>query len=839
MVLFDLGVPSDKELKAMESVGSFGLVKNLLIKYSTRFKLLVEDLSVDNIFNNLDSDLNHYIKESDWLSDQHMNLKQLTGTKNIFKTFQFMPVMLQIQLSEYFNSAKITPKHIKLRSIIEKRFRLGIIGFQDWIKAFKKFSISVKKSSDFQDDFWLFTDIELMVGFNLDGGLSHEEKVAKVATWCDGEISRNENALYYNVFQNLCRQRLESVKPQLFPITVDDYILGVDGWMTDGSARGFRVPIEYEGKILKSQSKKQAIAQGLDSTELKKIMYNEVQFGNTYSATEKIEAGRKGRLIISAPVGQQLRMSYVEKNLGDIFKRAFPEINFLKNSRNQLFNANVLTEQTKKGNLLNKVFFPADATSFDQYVSRGEIESCLNVFQILIDNFVSVNMLPKDVSDIMLLIRDNFFEIPVLVSQIPTLKWQHGLPSGIKWTALLGSLINIVRFLTIVEIPDGSTFSRIKFDFITVQGDDMAIITPRLVDTLRILAQYERFNIPIQFAKNYISFTSIEFLRKVHFDGKQLAYPARLITKFCFRLPENSGSKDNLSLLQERTLSLFRLYCRNANSVLSYKRMIDLVSYVLKTSNLEASSILSTPSFMGGLSFIESDPTANLKGHHLVKGYVWQIIETNLGELEVGGIYKEAAVHTNSKLNITAGTRLMKNGLIQSLSPVARPFVHRKHKTYETQINTKISLQLKIHISLSKNTYWRSWMLSDRLAIPNLADVVDYYKRKNDRQSILDMTDVQVYDLAYELSNKADDDVFWPWVDNTLAKVSFQIEGLNDMQRSLLSDLVLSSFLSRWVKNHTHINIKNYNTILYICWVYLKANISNILSKNWLLYCND
>lgn len=838
-MLFDLGSPSDREIKILEKSGNFDLVDKILFKYSSRYKLLVEDLSIDVIFSNLRNDLLSSEDKNDWLDTAHMNLKQLTGTKNIFKKFEKMPIMLQIQLSEYFNSAKITSEHLKLRSIIESVFLVKTISFEIWLSAFKRFSISVKKSSDFVDKFWYFTDLELLVGFNLDGGLSHDDKVVKVAAWCDGEISRNENRLYYNVFSNMLKERLMSIKPNLRPTTIDDYLLNVDSWMTDGSARGFRVPIEYEGKVLKSQSKKQAIAQGMNLVELKSIMMNESNFNNTYSATEKIEPGRKGRLIISAPVGQQLRMSYVEKNLGDLIKRAFPEINFLKNSRNQLFNANVLTVESGSSSLKNKVFFPADATSFDQFVSRGEIDSCLNVLHEMIDMFVSTNLLPKDVSEVMQLIKDNFFDIPVLVSQIPTLTWQHGLPSGVKWTALLGSLINIVRYLTIVEIPDGTPFSKIKTDFITVQGDDMAIILSRLVDSMRILVQYERFNIPIHFLKNYISYTSIEFLRKVHYAGKQLAYPARLITKLCFRLPENSGSKDNLSLLQERTLSIFRLYCRNANSINCYSRMVDLVSYVLQVNKTVAKTILSSPSFLGGLSFIEPDDTFTLKGHHLVKGYKWQIIEKELGDIIVGGIYKEAADYTNAKLNIGAGTRLMKNGLIQSLSPVIKPFMHRKFQDYEASINTKVSLQLKIHISLQKNTYWRSWMLSSHLSIPNLADVVDYYRRRGDRQAILDMTDVLVYDLAYELSIKARDDVFWPWVDNTLATVSFQIEGLNDVQRSLLTDLILSSFLSRWIKTHDNINIRDYNTILYIVWGYLRANISNILSKKWLLYCTD
>lgn len=838
--IFDLKQPTRSEILAINSMGNFKTNNIILRGLSTKYAILTEDLSVDVIFNNLIVDLQ--IKGlNDWLDAEHLGLKQMTGTNNIFKSFKHMPVMLQLQLSEFFNTSKMHVKMIKLRSIIEKRFVDGPMSFDVWRTAFKKFSISVKKSSDFFDDYWLYTDLELLVGYPLSNTISDDFKLKSIEEWSKNEVSRgiDENNFYDETLK-VYNDRLDSFKHNNFKfLSVNEFLLKINLWMTDGSSRGTRINFMFENKVMKSNAKKQAIPMKYNNNELLKLFLGEVKSWETYSASLKIEPGRKGRLIISAPMSQQLRMAYVEYCLGNLFKLMFPEINYLKNSRNQLKNANKMTIETRINRKSNNLFFPADATAFDHNVSRKEIDIFMDIMILFITKQCDKNLLHGDVLVAMSLIKDLFFDIPILLNAKKVGYWQHGLPSGIKWTALLGSIINIVRYVVIKNLSKNSVFGPLNEKFITVQGDDMAIIYHKNLDALRLLHYYEYFNIPIHFHKNYISYTSIEFLRKVHFGGKQLAYPARLVTKLLFRLPENTGSKDNQSLLQERLGSIFKLYTRHGNSINSYPRLINLISYVLSVNMNKAEIYLHLPNALGGFGFIKPNERDSLKSHFTTAFLAWSKVERDLGNVEISGSYIESLNYSDSKLGFKTPIVNLKKGLTEALSSVPVRYVQKIVKESEIKINTKVNINHKIHISIDTNINWGTWVLSSNLSFINLADILSSLRSRNDRQTLLMLTDDSILELFNIMMMKADDNMFWDWVEGKLLNLSFTFEGFNDVSRSILCDQVLSSFIYRWLRTHKNLSLKDYNTILFTAWKYLEINIRNIVNKNYMLYTVD
>lgn len=847
--LFDLKQPSPKQIKMLNLVGNFEVNEKLLNSLSSNFnqltkvkddKTMLSDLKSDLSMSSLDDDI-------DWLDEQHLSLKQLSGTK-ITVQGSNMPKMLSLQLSEFNNVLPPSTFKSQLLQIVVDEFRRRVVPVNVWVNAFKNLSISMKKSDNprFQD----FTDIELFVGYNLGVGLSHERKVSKVVDWGVGDISRGKyQDLYYDAFNKQLASNDHFTNPfndsRTANISLERFLMRVNLWMTDGSSRGMKVELTSQGERITSLAKKQALALGLNLEQLKEMCLVNNPDWDYYSATEKIEPGRKGRLIISAPLSLQMKMSYIEYCLGSLFSDSYGEINFLKNARNQFRNVSKLTNYTNFSNkwwLLQKgthYFFPADATAFDQFVSRGEIELIFKYIRVAVMVRVDAGVIHQDCIEVMDAIIQTYFDIPVKVGDEVVGHWQHGVPSGIRWTTLLDSLINIVRFKTMVNLSSGDPiFGRINVPFITVQGDDMAMVMNRTIDSLRLLKMYELFNIPIHPYKNFISHTKMEFLRKIHVKGTQLAYPNRLITKFLFRLPENRGANDIRTLLQERTTSLVRLYSRFDNTKYP-ERIMKMVAYVLEIDVSLATKIVTSPSFLGGFGLLPSYSQIKLKGHHLADLFLWQPVRDIDADINLTGVYLQAVEHFSRALGLPVLTTNLKAGLLQALNPQRLPFQHTRFLHKKAEINTKFSINTKIMVDLFGKAYYKTWAVSRTLDIINLSDVVAHFRRTDNLDGLLNITDDSCHFFTTMMFDHCTTKLAWDWVEGKTPTLSFVHVGLNDVQRSLLSEYVFGTLFYKVLISHRHIGDGLFNSVLFLSWCYLQQNVDFLLSNNILTYCID
>jgi len=115
-----------------------------------------------------------------------------------------------------------------------------------------------------------------------------------------------------------------------------------------------------------------------------------------------------------------------------------------------------------------------------------------------------------------------------------------GMPSGIRWTALLGTLTNIARYELIKKyIQEKIGEQEIEQSHVMGQGDDDDILLKDYYLCWLMFETYGAMNIPCHVTKNLISNEITEYLRKF-VDTKRngiFGYPARKITGYNFKSP--------------------------------------------------------------------------------------------------------------------------------------------------------------------------------------------------------------------------------------------------------------------------------------------------------------
>jgi len=808
----------------------------ILLSHSEIFKNLVTGYPINVAINRLDNNLK-VGKENDWLDEEHLSLKQLCPIPNRFSWADNMPVMLQLQLSVLRDLHSKNNDFQKLLNMILNKFKRGVVSYRVWRDAFKIFSNDIKKGSR-DANFRFFTDLELLVGYNL-SGLTFEEKKVKVDAWCKGDISRGyDSDMYYGIYLEQCKSRFSGVQSNTMFLSFEEFLLSIPLWMSDGSSRGFKVKYNVNGEIKTSLSKKQAIGMGCDLEFLLKIALNKTE-NDFYSATEKIEPGRKGRLIISAPISQQLRMSYIEYCLQDLFKKAFPNVTIFKTANKQQDSLEKLMDLTiARGP--NYVFFPADASNFDQNVSRQEVLIVLNIMREIVIKLIRFKRIHNDCLALIDLVIENFFDIPVKIDGVVVGLWQHGMPSGIKWTALLDSIINDLRFSTICKFLEFGDFGKIVVIDEKFTGDDISVVLLRVLDAVRLLNAYNHFNIEIHPNKNLLSFDFTEFLRKIYFRRQQYAYPNRMVTKFLFRLPENEGSKDIRALLTERCYSIFRMFNRSANIDLGYYWCEDMIKFVCKVNKTRSKQILYGFGIMGGFGYLLTRQ-GNWKTKESGTVVTWPNVGGKDKTMGVSGVYRSSVNYFAEKYSVSNASKELGVSIFKALDSERSGFNDNKDIEFdEVTYRLKLNINTRMRIDFKGgSSRWAKWIKKEDFNPPNLTDILINLRKYDDVAKLLELTHLNVLLLLEELRLKSNKAFFWDWVLGRLENISFIAGGANEVQRSRIADLVQNTILSRVLKTHTVMDHDLYNKCLLVSIRYISSNYDFWLRNMYMYKCID
>lgn len=823
---------SKSEFNNLKTSQNHELNKEILIRTNyLDFNLLYNYTSLDNIINGMLAKLNRVSKPLgdnilSWDNDAHMKMKQLTRTKYLFD-FAFMPTMLNNILSELYIIHSFNSKMVTLIRDIASVFRRGCPHVKDWIAVFKEFSINIKKNADHIENWYFYTDIELFTCYSLTYKLTAEEKTQKVLDWAHGYVDRGENEdEYYVIYEAVLRARMAKASHVPFNTSMSDFILSIGNWMTDGSSRGVRIEIEDgEGNVIKSNAKKQAIAMSMDLNTLIEKVYQK-QESETYSTAEKIEPGRKGRLIVSAPFEQQIRLSYCEQALLEPIRKVFPDIFFLLPPAAQYARLQALTELSKK----QKVFFPMDASSFDQFVSRREIEI---VFDVLIDfaNDPSVN---PEVVYFLKLSKEAWFNTPVEVDKVRVSNWDHGVPSGVKWTALMDSIVNNVRWLACEQMLRKSEWGAPEVENVQFQGDDMLIVLRRLVDTVLILDWYKKHNIPIAPNKNFIMFSGFEFLRKVYQRGETKAYVNRLLPKFIFRLPENKGAENLESMLRERIDSVCKIANRSNNPEYLSKKALLFVRHVLEMDTNLAKKVLMSPVILGGFALL--DPTQSVCSSKMLR-LVWPKSEKKVGVV-LQNLYKQSVINSAKYVGFITGSKYLSKSVYNALVPSERfdtrkPVLKMILTEFACNLNIKMRIQERAIRTIPVFVFAR-WVM-----ISNSEDVKTKLRSMNDISTLISLVEDNLKAFIPWFHRKVRPSLFWKWVTTGLERPSFVDSRLSPQTRSVISDAVYSTLMYRRMSTKEKIDEEDEYQINVLSYIYISKNVGYWVENKYVYISMD
>jgi hypothetical protein len=415
------------------------------------------------------------------------------------------------------------------------------------------------------------------------------------------------------------------------------------------------------------------------------------------------------------------------------------------------------------------------------------------------------------------LITNNFFDIPVKIDGIVVGSWGHGIPSGIKWTALLDSIIGDVRFSTITDILGKGNFRSVVVVDKKFTGDDLSVVLQRLVDAVRLLAAYNTFSIELHPLKNMVSVVLTEYLRKIYFAGIQLAYPNRMISKFLFRSPESRGSPNIRSLLTERSYSLFRMFNRAKNTEKGIKLILDMIQYVMVIDNKKATKVLSSYNVLGGFGYL-LDNSYNWKKRDVASIITWPEDRQKKKGMPLANLYSESVNYYNELFDVSNASSSLRTALFDALSDDPVPFDSSRRIVIEDiEYRIKLNVNTKIIISTNRpNSRWEKWLQREDFYPPNLTDILSSMRSKDDLMALRAISNDRIILLLEELRAKSSVVFFWDWVESKLENISFVSSGTNEVQRSNICNIVQSTILSRVLSAHKSIDHHSYNKALLV-----------------------
>lgn len=184
----------------------------------------------------------------------------------------------------------------------------------------------------------------------------------------------------------------------------------------------------------------------------------------------------------------------------------------------------------------NLLKVPLDQSNFDQHQSYTTIMTCL----LAMYTFAHERGAPPDVLKVFRLVLCTLGRHDVSIyceSQRLDFVWNNGLPSGWRWTSLLGTLINIGEFMTIVKLCEEKHKTIINYHRLIGQGDDLTLCLHHISHVNMIVDMYNAMGLEINPQKIYVSRYRNEFLRRSIEAGGIFGYIPRTLLALRFRNP--------------------------------------------------------------------------------------------------------------------------------------------------------------------------------------------------------------------------------------------------------------------------------------------------------------
>jgi hypothetical protein len=293
---------------------------------------------------------------------------------------------------------------------------------------------------------------------------------------------------------------------------------------------------------------------------------------------QKRETG-KVRLVIGSNIETYLKCHYLSEMYIDKF--------FMGNDLSTLWMTSEQTTQFWESSTnLEGYAMPLDQSKFDQ-------------MQIVWCVMIIVKYLKRLIDKVDQYIID-MVEEELLKSYVyhdgKIFKWLNGLWSGQKWTALIGTIINIVtaRMAERIAQEEGIYVRRSWF---CAQGDDDNFRFRDLTSCFAVYQAYLDMGYIVNPKKFYISRTRDEFLRKVIYKNEVTGYPARSITSLLWSNPVKTEVEPTTGKTLLATWHLFASRLRIRLEDTDYKSDI---MQGMKWSRLQFDNFIRAAGSLGG-----------------------------------------------------------------------------------------------------------------------------------------------------------------------------------------------------------------------------------------------
>lgn len=440
---------------------------------------------------------------------------------------------------------------------IKNRFdSLGVTGRLGQKDKMKELSVYAKKAGEIFDLNWrFFVDLDRLGDYL--PYTTDELFVSDIKKWVQTQVIHTwdgDEELWYKRFEDsmkavISRRGVSPTKKW----TVDQFIANGDMWATSGSSfdPALTKKVTLRDEELKEdisvKNTKWAVRWNLRNSDVKKLL-----FRRRYQVCKAVQKSEltKVRAVISSDLSLYLKMSFVSLYLDQIFKERDDSTLFM--NKQKAFDM----WQSMKSD--GSVRMPVDQSSFDHNVSLRQINITLRLLRDLLQHYNC----GEEVDEVMELIQYSLSAGSVFVSN-QRIEIINGLLSGWRWTALLGTLINLCE-MEMASDYGAEHGSKPRILAINAQGDDVRLKCESVEDCYVIWYALQSFGLDVNPKKFFVSTTRDEYLRRVLDKDVLTGYPARSVVSICFRNPIQERDPKGIDRMRT-TFTKWKLFAERSN----------------------------------------------------------------------------------------------------------------------------------------------------------------------------------------------------------------------------------------------------------------------------------
>jgi hypothetical protein len=464
--------------------------------------------------------------------------------------------------------------------------------YSNWFEYLKSVSTSAKANGTRFSSSWRdFVNLELAMGYF--ETQTTEPVLDRVRAWVGPRPKEPKDSDGFNaLFEQELKRLFSSV---LFGKgNMAHFIRNRNLWATAGGSQS-RGLLYSDGKVFSKT--KWSYAMSLTDQQVQDALYST---GPGHAIVSSVEGAGKDRIIISSDNDLHIKMSYINTIIENPISALFAKLRISSLFYTPSNSLDLFVNEMEKAKLARILKVPVDQSSFDQNQPKEHILIILRLF---------CDMLPfKEDKDVMRRIIDSVSRTVVSVgnARIPYL---YGLLSGWRWTALLGTICNIVSLMCILRRTG------VEADFIC-QGDDVSLHVNSVRDLTLILDDYKLLGYDVNPSKFWISTYRNEFLRRLFMPDGVYGYACRSILSILWKKPQGSFVLKSMTEEFESTVTNWstlagRVGIKQVEVIAKKGLLEDLIGLSAgRMSVLDIKDWLLTAKSFGGAGLAQSGHTA-------------------------------------------------------------------------------------------------------------------------------------------------------------------------------------------------------------------------------------